>query len=490
MKILIIEPCHLDRRYDVRSLTPNLGPVVVATLLKESGHDVRVVSEYVSKLHDRDFEGVELVGISITTYNAERGFEIARRTRKPVVFGGIHASLMPEESLNYGDYVIRGDGCTITELAACLEDGREGGLESVANLVRMVGGKVVYNKSESRFIDVVPDFSLVKGYYRFNWNRLLRVPLLVNASRGCRHNCDFCAIKSVHNDVRKKHRDTIIADIRSQIDRNRHFLTSFLPRSIWITDDHFFDDMDWAREILEEIGKLKIYYTIMVQARVDVPWNDDLLRLLRRANIGRIYLGIEALSQKTLDIYRKRTTLHTIKEAVRKLKVYKIDVHGLFVFGDDGFQKGDGERVAEFVRNHGLDGALIQPLTPFPGTKFFERMKSEKRMLHERWRDYNGKVVFLPHGLSPADLQREVAACYRKVYSWKNILGRIFSKTTTPKLAIIGDAIIRRIESARMERYALDRLGGLSAEPELAGEEGGGWPASPGMKGSVIAKGL
>jgi len=110
MKIIILEPYDLNERYDIRSLTPNPGPIVIASLLKQSGHDVEVISEYVTKLNIEDLKRADLVGISIATYNAAKGFNIARKLKKPVVFGGFHASLMPEECLNYGDYVISGRG--------------------------------------------------------------------------------------------------------------------------------------------------------------------------------------------------------------------------------------------------------------------------------------------------------------------------------------------------------------------------------------------
>jgi len=120
MRIKIIEPYFLNKRYDARSLTPNPGPVIIATLLNEAGHQVEIESEYVSEVNFENIDKADLVGISIATYNAKRGFAIARRIRKPVVFGGFHASLMPEECLTYGEYVITGDGHPITKLATFL----------------------------------------------------------------------------------------------------------------------------------------------------------------------------------------------------------------------------------------------------------------------------------------------------------------------------------------------------------------------------------
>ena len=95
MKVKILEPAGFDRRYDLRGLAPSQGPVVIATILAEDGHQVEVLSEYVSSFDIDRINQADLIGISITTYNARRGYEIARHAQKPVVFGGFHASLMP-----------------------------------------------------------------------------------------------------------------------------------------------------------------------------------------------------------------------------------------------------------------------------------------------------------------------------------------------------------------------------------------------------------
>ena len=124
MNIKIIEPRHLAKKYDIGSLTPNLGPITIGSLLKQRGHNVEVISEYVTKLDLKEIYDADLVGISITTYNAKKGFEIAQSIKMPIVFGGFHASLMPEECLNYGDYVIKGDGHSIVALADFLNNRR------------------------------------------------------------------------------------------------------------------------------------------------------------------------------------------------------------------------------------------------------------------------------------------------------------------------------------------------------------------------------
>lgn len=457
MNIKIIEPYYFNKRFDTRSLSLNLGPVILGSLLKQEGHKVEVVSEYITKLDIHDINKADFIGISIATYNAKKGYEIAKRINRPIVFGGIHASLLPEECLAYGDYVIRGDGHPILQLADYLGQEKSGDIYSIPNLVFKKDKKVFYNQTETKPINIVPDFSLVKDYYKLNLNRLLRIPLLVNASRGCHHKCTFCSIKEVYKDFRKKDKEIVIDDIKSQI-KKQHFFSRLLPKAIWITDDNFFSDKMWAESVLKDLAELKSNYRMIIQMRVDVAWDDQLLKLLKKANFGRIYIGIESINQKGLDNFKKNSSLEDIRYAIRKIRSYGIDVYGLFVFGDDEFKRGDSKRVAKFVRQQGLSGVLIQPLTPFPGTSLFRQLKDEGRILHEDWQDYNGKVVFAPKNMTAAELQKEIYDCYRKVYSPLQLAKYLFFKKGSLKLGVLGEAAFRHIEWLKCRNYIKEKL--------------------------------
>lgn len=434
-----------------------MGPVIIGSLLKQEGHDVEIISEYVTRLNTNELNDADLVGISITTYNAPRGFAIAAQISKPVVFGGIHASLMPGECLQYGDYVIRGDGHSVVELAHSVEAKKNTEFEKIPNLVFNRNGQIVSNDMESKCINIVPDFKLVRNYYKFNLNRLLRLPLLVNASRGCPNNCSFCAIKAVYKDVVKKDKEVVIGDIKNQIE-NQHFLSRFVPRVIWITDDNFFSDKLWAKEVLKAIAQLKTSYKFNIQAEVGIASDKELLELMRKANVRFISLGIESLKQSSLDNFSKNSSPAQINDAIWKLKCHGIEVHGLFVFGDEEFRKGDGLLVAQFVKRNGLSGALIQPLTPFPGTKLFKRLKRQGRIMNEDWENYGDKVVFRPKKLTAGELQREIYECYRRIYSSFWVIKFLLFGRKGFRLIMFGIALFRYLEGRKTKNYIRDKL--------------------------------
>jgi radical SAM superfamily enzyme YgiQ (UPF0313 family) len=206
------------------------------------------------------------------------------------------------------------------------------------------------------------------------------------------------------------------------------------------------------------LARIKTRYRLVIQARVEIARDEELLGLMQRAGIGIVYLGIESLKQPALDDLEKSLSIEDIGYAIKRIQSRGMDVHGLFLFGDDEFERGDGARVARFIKQHKLSGALIQPLTPYPGTKLFDKLKQEGRILSENWRDYNGKVVFTPKNVSAAELMEEIYACYRKVYSPLRVLKFFLFGQQGFKLQILGEAIFRRLEWSKSKKYIIDRL--------------------------------
>jgi len=455
MDIKIIEPCSFDRRYNLKSLNPNLGPVIIGTLLKQYGHRVEVISEYVTNISKGDMAEInraDLVGVSITTYNAPRGFEIAENVRVPIVFGGFHASLVPEECLGHGDFVIRGDGHPVVLLADYLENGPDDAVRRIPNLVYRSNGETIFNKRETNAVNVVPDFSLVRGYYKPGLRALLRMPILLNASRGCIRICSFCSIKEVSAGFEKKDIEIVIQDLKNQI-RRRPFLSGLLPRVIWITDDNFFSDREWAIDILKALVRCKTKFQFNIQAHADIAEDDEILSLMKEANVGFVSLGIESLNRKSLENFNKGLSPENMVYAIKRLRYYGISVHGLFIFGDDEFKKGDGRQIAAFARRHRLAGLLIQPLTPYPGTRLFDRLRKEGRILHKRWGEYGDKVVFMPKHMSPRELQEEICECYATIYSPLGAVRAMLHARKGFRLMMLGIAFFRQLEMSRIRNY-------------------------------------
>ena len=250
MKIRFIEPGNLPYRrsvsnyfvYDKYIRTPSHGLMTLATIVKEQVEDVLIYSESISILPWKDILDADIIFISIFTFNANRGYELASYIRSHsnalIVFGGLHATLCSEETSQHCDYVLVGEGDElILEFLGCLQKGLP---VTCLGVAYRDGENVVFTgkRKPPEEIDVIPDRNLMYQYrektkYNTIWPQ-------VHASRGCSHNCDYCALVSAFGrTVRTRTPSVVVEDIRQAIafyDEGHHRLS----RMLWITDDNFF----------------------------------------------------------------------------------------------------------------------------------------------------------------------------------------------------------------------------------------------------------
>ena len=123
--IVFIEPKAPGFHYYSRIVIPRLGTIILGTILRNRGYNVKVYIEELKRIDFKDLQKADLIGISTTTSTAPRAYQIAKKVKKfniPVVMGGPHVTFLPDEALNFADYVVRGEGeKTIVELLDCLE---------------------------------------------------------------------------------------------------------------------------------------------------------------------------------------------------------------------------------------------------------------------------------------------------------------------------------------------------------------------------------
>ena len=170
MKIALIEPAASEANVYSKLHMPLLGPVYLGTVLKNRGHKVEIYNEDIYR-PDYSRLDADLIGISVLTSTAKRGYEIARRfPKEKVIIGGVHASLLPEEALQYARQVVVG------EAEAVIADVAEG----------LIKDAIVYGKPIQSLDSLpYPDFSLIKGYRSSPWI----TP--ISTSRGCPFDCTF-----------------------------------------------------------------------------------------------------------------------------------------------------------------------------------------------------------------------------------------------------------------------------------------------------------
>ncbi len=396
---------------------PRLGAVLLSTILRERGYEVKAFIEDVAEPDWSFIESSDLVCISTITSTAIKAYEMAGRLRAlgiPVIVGGAHPTFLPDESLEYADFVIRGEGeHSLVQLLAHMEKGTPA-LTGIKGLsYRDRDGRKVHNPS-GEFIEDLdslpePDFSLVH-----KWNMSNTYPL--STSRGCPFDCKFCSV------IRMFGRRYRFKSVKATL-KELHYVASVSKATKFIVDDNFTADKRRTKEILRGMIAEGIKTRWSAQVRTDVAKDPELLRLMADSGCHTLYIGFESINAGTLQAYNKKQGLEDIISCIRTVKDYGIHIHGMFVLGADTDDVETVRGTADFATGHGIDTVQFLILTPLPGTPLFHDMMESKRLLHTDWSKYDVQhVVFRPRLMAPATLQIETFRAMARFYSWRYIL--------------------------------------------------------------------
>lgn len=447
-KVRFIEPGNLPYRMSVKNLftydkyirTPSTGLMTLATIVKDSVKDTFMYSESISKIIWNDVLDSDIVFIGIFTFNANRGYELAKyikaHSKAIIVMGGLHASMNYPEAINYCDYVLLGEGDeSILEFISALNNGFSVDIEGIAYLQ---DGRTIFTgaRTPPKNIDTIPNRDLLYNYHKMAGHNALWPQ--VHASRGCPHNCDYCAVvRHFGRCVRTRTPKNVIDDIRQAIEFHDKRLIPRLSRILWLTDDNFFADRTWAISILNAIIESGIRYSFTIQARYEVGFDDEILSLMKKAGFIEVAMGIEFLDNVAFEKYHKKSNYDDIVRSVLNIQKHGMNVRGLFIMGAENHTKGVGTTLADFVIKYEICGVLIQSMYFIPGTPVYEENKD--RLIHEDWSKYNGNVVHFPANISPADLQLEIIIASSKIYSFKRLMSAIFYKRGMNRKLFIGE---------------------------------------------------
>ncbi|MFA5144672.1 MAG: radical SAM protein [Candidatus Omnitrophota bacterium] len=392
MKVVLIEPRSSEANIYSKLPMPLLGPIYLGTILRNRGHQVEIYHEDICP-PDYSKLKADYIGISILTSSARRGYEIAKKFPKDkVIMGGVHATLLPEEAIQFAGQVVIG------EAEEVIADVVEGKIKDA-----FVYGKPVEDLDSLPY----PDFSLIKGF---------RAPSLItpiSTSRGCPFDCSFCSVTKIFGrKYRFRSAENVIGELRSG--RSRQF---------FFCDDNFTANPERTYKLLNLMLKDKIR-SWSCQVRCDATKDAKLLNLMAEAGCSVVCVGFESINQKTLQAYQKNQTVAQIIDAIRSFHKKKIKVHGMFVLGGEDDNIKTVWDTVRFAIKEKIDTMQMSILTPFPGTKVHEFLEKEKRIFSKDWSLYNGQhIVFFPKLVSARELQSHVIMAYAKFYSLSRSLG-------------------------------------------------------------------
>jgi radical SAM superfamily enzyme YgiQ (UPF0313 family) len=397
MKVLFIRP-HL---FDGRS-SDALEPLAFAALAGVTPPDVDIALSD-ERLAPVPFDApADLVAISVETYTARRAYQIAARFRSRnirVVLGGYHPTFVPDEALLHADAVVSGDAEPVWP--DVLRDARRGHLQRL------------YRASQEPTLDGIV-------FDRRIFRELQYPPIApVQIGRGCRYACDFCSIHSFYG---SRVRCRPVGDVAREIE-------ALDRRDVLFVDDNLFINRAHAKELFQALIPLNIRWGCQVS--IDLADDLELLDLMAESGCMAALVGFESLDADNLRQMNKGWTLQhqTARAAVDRFHDRGIMVYGSFIFGYDG-ETGDSiRRTVDFALDSRLFLANISPLTPMPGSRLFDRLRAEGRLLYDRWwlddRYRYGDIVYTPARMDPDELAARCVDARRDFYAYTGIARRL-----------------------------------------------------------------
>ena len=365
----------------------------------------------------------DLVAISLMTGTSEEGYRLSARWRArgvPVVLGGVHVTLLPEEARRHADVIIR--GFAETSWPRFLRDFAAGSYQA-------------------EYYEPVEDLSGLPVPRRELQNRWgYMVPNTVMVTRGCRGVCEFCSVPAAQFGFSRRPIGEVVAEIKAI--RSRRFAVS---------DVHLTDDAEYAKELCTALIPLKKVWGALASTRV--ASDPELLRLLRRSGCRYLLLGFESLSTDALATIRKSfNRADRYGHVVDRLHRYGITVQGCFIFGFDEDTPRVFRDTVDRVNELGIDIPRYALFTPYPGTGAYRRLEGEGRLLHTRWGYYDTQhAVIRPRNLSPYELDRGLLYAYRQTFRMRPSLARSLRSGGSPAITFLGNLAyklyIRRLEA-------------------------------------------
>ena len=429
MRVLLAQPNYQHARQSrggTWSVNPPIGLAYIAALLEQRNIPVEILDANALNLTEADVvahvhaNNPDIVGVSLLTPAHTYATNIVQAINNEclTVAGGPHATALPEQLLKDGfDVVVRGEGeYTMLDLAL------QKNLTEILGISYKKGEKIHHNENRL-FIQNVDDLPfparhlLIKngmdvpyssiGTRYHPWSPIL-------TSRGCPYQCYFCNKNIFGSKFRTRSPQNVVDEIE-------YLVNTYGVKEIDIYDDIWNVDLPRAEKILDLIinRKLNIYIRCsngIHVAKVTKPF----LEKFKKAGGEYVAYGIESGVQEVLDKIPKHITLEQVKHAVLIAREVGLEITGFFIFGLIGDTPETMQKTIEFAKGLDLDIAVFNVLAPYPGTKLYEKIQKEGKLLLADYDDFHhttDRGIFIhPEVPSPEEVGNAYKRAHKEFY--------------------------------------------------------------------------
>ncbi|KAF0246781.1 MAG: radical SAM [Planctomycetota bacterium] len=397
-------PGFVHRGKTIASL-PSLGLLTLAGLTPAE-HDLRYFDMPELDTAVLDGENFDLAAISALTAKIDVAYAIADALRArgtKVVIGGLHAKVLPREVARHADAVAVGEGEDLWP--RIVEDAARGTLKRF--YIEDAPG--TYDLARSP----LPRFDLLD---MSRYNRIT-----VQTSRGCPHDCEFCAASKLFGRYRRKPVDLVLRDVDAVRARWERPMLEF-------ADDNTFADPQWGTALLRGLAGRGVRW--FTETDSSLGRHPELLDLLAPAGCRQLLIGFEsprAASLKGLDAQNwKLRQLDGYRRDIEAIQSRGVSVNGTFIVGLDADTPDVFEEIERFVRESGLAEVQVTALTPFPGTRLHARLAAEGRLITRKYWDRCTlfDATFHPRNMTLAQLEEGMNWLFAKLYNDRAVAER------------------------------------------------------------------
>jgi len=414
VRIVLINPSQTAELFPDVYLPVNIA--YIAASLQRYQHKIKIIDLQIECKSIEELRSEikmfnpHVVGITSMTPNFPHALKIAELVKKinkniKTVFGGIHVTTMPKETLQnkYVDFVVIGEGEeTILELVNTIQYKKS--LKNVKGIGFKKNGKIIINSFRPYIKDLnklqFPAYDIVnmEEYKKY------KNGILILTSRGCPFNCIFCAS---HLTTGKKIRRRSIENVLEEL---KFLKNKYEVKRIAFYDDTFTLDKKYVIELCERMIEENLTFEWWCNTRVDTV-DEELLKWMKNAGCNEVSYGFESGTQRVLDYIKKSFRIEEARKAIKMTKKIGIDIHGFFIINFQNETKKEMMNTIMFARKMPLKGFRLSLATPYPGTELYKICKKNNCLSKEQeknWEKYSYLKNFYIHNfyMSENDLKK------------------------------------------------------------------------------------